>query len=223
MADLDDRSVLTLTLQVDDERSGRAFVQAKAFFSRSVQDVTLAVREAFLMNFEDEDDLERLALIEAALSREVEIPVELYPTESAPARWEAFFRLRVEPNSPPESISACMLFPMMVVQERLERAPHWFTESSVLQVVQDAGSDIEVAAALQLWVARLWPNLGRPNFHVERWPNIKTHRSVSKLPVAAALGAPHDIPNRKLDAPHLGQPLLAPDFLQAADALERAG
>lgn len=188
MTELDDTSVLTLTLRNNEERSGRAFLQTQAYSSRSVQDVTLAVREAFLMNFEDEDDVERLALIESSLRREVEIPVELYPTESAPARWEAFFRLRVEPNKPPESISACMLFPMAVVLERLKRAPHWFTESSVLQVVQDVGSDIEVAAALQIWVSRLWPDLTRPNFHVERWPNIKTHRFGFKTPPDGSYG-----------------------------------
>ena len=115
MANLEDSSVLTLTLAEDAGRSGRAFVQARAFSTSTVRDVELAVQEAFLQNFEDEDDVERLGLIQSALASEVVVPVELYPTESAPSRWEAFFRLRIEPNSSPESISACKLFPMAVV------------------------------------------------------------------------------------------------------------
>lgn len=224
MTNQEDSSVLTLTLTDDGGRSGRAFVQARAFSMHSVRDVTLAVREAFRQNFEDEDDTERLGLIQSALGSEVEVlPVELYPTESAPSRWEAFFRLRIEPNSSPESISACMLFPMAVVQERLERPPHWFTESSILQVVEDAGSDIEVAAALQIWIKRMWPDISPPNLQVERWPKIRTHRSISSLPRVPTLGARAGLPNleRGTLPPELHPKVV--DFLKASEALDRAG
>lgn len=220
-------SIVTFTLSERARgRTGRAFVQAAAFPQRSLDEIIRAVQQAFDLHFDDEDDAPRLDLINAALHREIEIPVELYPSESAPARWEAFLRFSVEPNEPPESISACMIFPMAAVAERLERAPHWFTESSVLQVVDDAGSDVEVAAALQIWVKRVWPDVSPPVFHIERWPRVGARHSAPNLPRIAAFGAPVRMPEPSSTAATMHpSPLSLSDcsYLHAPDVLERTG
>lgn len=176
-------------------RTGRAFVHAAAFPHRTLEEIVQAVQIAFDSNFDDEDDAPRLELIHSALDREAKIPVELYPSESAPVRWEAFLRVSVvEASAPPESISGCMVFPMVAVLERLARPPFWFTESSVVQVVDDAGSDVEVAAAVRSWVKRNWPEVSPPTFQIERWPRIGARHSERKLPRVPAQGAPVNLP-----------------------------
>lgn len=220
-------SVVSFTLsQGATGRTGRAFVDAAAFPQRSLQELIQAVQLAFDSNFDDEDDAPRLDLVNSALRREAHIPVELYPSESAPVRWEAFLRFRVEASDPPESISACMIFPMVAVVERLARAPHWFTESSVLQVVDDAGSDVEVAAALQVWVRRNWPEVSPPVFHVERWPRIGARHSVRKLPQIAADGALARLPepSSTTGTMHSSTSLLSDySHLRASETLDRTG
>lgn len=150
-------------------RTGRAFVQASAFPHLRREELLQVAQEALDLRFYDDEETERLDLIYAALRRGGTIPVEFYPSEATPVSWEAYFRISVTSDDAPESVWGCILYPIAVVHEELKRPPYWFTETSVLQVVDDATSDAKALAALQAWVQRIWPELPSPNFDIERW------------------------------------------------------
>lgn len=140
-------------------RTGRVFVRTKS------DNVERALAN-FDERFYDESDEAWFSLVEATLPLVSEIKVQLYPSESEPSLYQVFFRI----GELSESVFACSLVPMSVVEEHLTRKG-WFAENAVLQIAAD-DSERALLEALRLWVERMWPSIRIPKFHLERGSGV---------------------------------------------------
>lgn len=127
----------------------------------------------FERGFVEEDDEERLVLLETALAQR-RVTVDVYPGESDPVEMHAYVRA-----TSGEQLFACVLASRACVNHLVAMPPHIIFETATLQAVDDY-SLASVTAGLEEWVRRVWPSLGVPEFQ------LRQHVSAETWPVMTA-------------------------------------
>lgn len=204
---MSDASLASVELRVpDSDRRGRAFLPVDVLPNLNVDELTAAFNRAFI----EEDDPERLALLQRALSRPA-VTVETYPGETPPQELHVYVRA---PEVSDDPIFACVLAPPTVVRELASRPPHVVMETASFQVMDSEVSNAAVTAAVEAWAQRLWPALRVPMLRLSPWPGpVETEEGalefLRQFPEAGAL------PTGVLADATFSPPadLVAPEFL----------
>ena len=143
---------------------GRVFLPFEGLRTVDFEELRATLEQTFV----EDDDLERLRLLEQALHQGV-VDVEAYPAEAPPHEPHLYI---VAPSVSPEPLFACVLAPQELVRQLVESPPHLILETATLQVIDEAPTPSTVAAALARWVHRVWPGLRAPTFRVRFWPSL---------------------------------------------------
>ena len=130
-------SIVTIALP-----GGRAFLHAESGIDRD------EVEAGFRGTLFDEDDQERLSVLESALSQGT-VSFDIYPGETSPVEFHAYLRT-------PDNVFACVLAPMTVVEHLISMPPYIVFETASFQVVEGV-SLVELMSGLEAWIARMWP------------------------------------------------------------------
>ena len=130
-------SIVTIALP-----GGRAFLHAESGIDRD------EVEAGFRGPLFDEDDQERLSVLENVLSQGT-ASFDIYPGETSPVEFHAYLRT-------PDHVFACVLAPMTVVEHLISMPPYIVFETASFQVVEGV-SLVELKSGLEAWIARMWP------------------------------------------------------------------
>lgn len=108
----------------------------------------------------DEDDVERLALLERAVELAT-VTVEVYPGYGTPRELHAYVCAPAVSGTP---IFACVLGSPELVE------PHCAMETATFQVIEGETLDDDalIIAAIKSWIHRLWPLLPLPKVILRR-------------------------------------------------------
>lgn len=157
-------SAATVELHRSDNygQSGRVFLPTEMIQLAKER----GIQEMFDRDFADEDDEERLSLLKDAVSAPT-ITIATYPGYDSPQELHAYVEA---PGNPPNRIFACVLMSLAAVKHNLERPPRMVMETASLQVVGPSLSDTSIAAAVETWIARMFPGRPMPRILLNPWP-----------------------------------------------------
>jgi hypothetical protein len=155
--------IATLDLNMaGSERHGRAFFSADQFAAINTADLVTA----FERGFADAEDWQRLTLLERVLARQ-SLTFVTYPGEETPTEWHAYV---VAPDASEAPIFACVLAPTAVIRHLLSEPPHMVLETATFQSLGDDVTISSIAAALEAWIHRVFPDARVPQLHISPWP-----------------------------------------------------
>lgn len=164
--------IATLDLSVPgSRRHGRAFFSADQLATIKYADLALA----FERDFADADDRRRLSLLKRALTHQ-SLTVVTYPGEETPTEWHAYVVAADISEAP---IFACVLSPTTVIRQLLREPPHVVLETATFQSLGDDVTTVSVAAALETWIHRVFPDARVPQLHISPWPGAVESKDLS--------------------------------------------
>ncbi|MGH7295947.1 MAG: hypothetical protein ACRELB_13485 [Polyangiaceae bacterium] len=160
---MSDGPLASIELRVPDSHQwGRAFIPADRIRAVDLDELSALFNRSFL----EEDDHERVALLERAL-RHRAVTVETYPGETAPQELHVYVRV---PEVSEHPIFACVLAPPDVVRELASRPPYVVMETASFQALDGDITNASVQAALEAWIHRMWPSVRVPSLRLSPWP-----------------------------------------------------
>ncbi len=178
------RQMASLELQCGTGQTGRAFLPVDLVGKLD----RASLQTDFEQRFVEDDDSERLALLERALTHPT-ITVETYPGYEMPQELHAYVRAARISEAP---IFACVLASSAVVDCLAIQPPHVVFETATFQVVGDELSDASITSAIESWIRRLWPAHTIPRVLLSPWPGAAEseeawHTVVKAFPGVASL------------------------------------
>jgi len=158
-----DAPLASLEIRVpNSDRWGRAFLTVD-----SLRDVDLnELIGRFNRMFVEEDDVERLALLERAIAHPT-VTVETYPGEIPPQELHVYLRVAEVSEHP---IFACVLAPPPVVRELASKPPYVVMETASFQAMSGDVTNASVTSAVEAWIRRVWPTAPAPRLLLSPWP-----------------------------------------------------
>jgi hypothetical protein len=144
------------------QRHGRAFVILDVLRRTSEK----AIGSLLSAHFVEEDDIERLPLLERALSQST-VTVETYPGEAPPHELHAYV---VAPKVSDTPVFACVLAPLALVHSLATEPPHIVLETASFQVIDGDLTHAAIVSAIESWVRRVWPAIRVPAVQLSPWP-----------------------------------------------------
>ena len=153
---------------LNSDRWGRAFLPVDVLSSVSLDKLAAAFNRTFI----EDDDAERLALLERALARAA-VTVETYPGETPPQELHVYLRVAEVSGDP---IFACVLASPPVIRELASRPPHVVMETASFQAMGGDVTNASITSAVEAWIRRMWPALRVPSLLLSPWPGpVETH------------------------------------------------
>jgi hypothetical protein len=144
------------------KQHGRAFLALNVLRRTSEDKLGSLLRARFV----DEDDAERLPLLERALSQST-VTVETYPGEAPPHELHAYV---IAPQVSDAPIFACVLAPLALVHSLATEPPYIVLETATFQVIDGEVTDASIVSAIESWVRRVWPAVRVPAVRLSPWP-----------------------------------------------------
>ena len=140
---------------------GRAFLELGLLASSKIADL----EAEFDLRFEEDDDEPRLQLLERA-AKQGTITVVTYPGIEAPPELHTYVWA---PEVSADPIFACVLATMTLVESLVAAPPNVVFETCTFQVLPAAASLASVIAGVEMWIARMWPDIQVPKVGLMDW------------------------------------------------------
>jgi hypothetical protein len=189
------RELVSVDFALSSGERGRVFL-----FRDSLPAVRNEFDAAVAREFVEDDDRERLQLMRAAASAAT-LNFEIYPAESTSEEQHAYV---VAPSTSEHPLFACVLATTSVVRELLKETTY-VAETAAFQVVGELMTDASIAAGLENWISRVYPDSDLPKLEVERWPQLDVVRNIDlKLGLFGGwssepmVDAPEELPQERL-------------------------
>jgi hypothetical protein len=143
-------ALVSLDVRVEgSDQHGRVFLSLDVLRQTKEAELVVLLNNA---SFVEEDDAERLALLEQALQQPT-VTVETSPGGAVPHELHAYI---LSPEVSEAPIFACVLAPLELVHLLVKEPPHVVVETASLQIV-DSVTGASIIASIESWMRRVWP------------------------------------------------------------------
>jgi len=155
-------------------RAGRVFLEANLLPTVSLMELTRQLDQTFI----EEEDQERMDLLERLLLNHESLQVTVFPGEETPPVYHAYIR---DPLDTEAQLFACVLAPKPVISSLIASEPHVVFETATFQALDGDSSPATLQRGIEAWAGRVWPDLELPRLEVVPWPIEEVHIQALQL------------------------------------------